>query len=82
MARPSTVAWAVLIGGVLIYSALAPKDEKMSHAVDRGLETKYRPLILGGIIMTALHLGNLIPSKYDPFTIIAKKYSELTGFSR
>ena len=47
---------------------LAPKGETLSEGVDRMLEhDKCKYVAIGGVALTAAHLINLIPPKYDPF---------------
>lgn len=65
--RPSSVAWAGILGAVAVYELLAPNNETLSHRVDSGLEGRNRYITAGAIGVTALHLLNLIPDKIDPF---------------
>lgn len=67
--KPSTAAWIGIGAGVAAYEAFCPKGETLSEGVDRALEynrfTRYAAL--GAIAITAAHLANVIPQKYDPF---------------
>lgn len=62
---PSKLAIAGLIGGVALYDIKCPKGETISEGVDRLLE-KHKLATLGTIAVTALHLGNVLPDRYDP----------------
>lgn len=64
-----TYGWAALALGVLVFDRYAP--ETLSHAVDRALERPHgRYAAIGGIVITAAHLLNIIPDQYDPFVRI------------
>lgn len=66
--RPSTKAWIGLGAYVAAYDILAPKGETLSEGVDRMLEhDKCKYVAIGGVALTAAHLINLLPPKYDPF---------------
>ena len=65
--RSSERAWIALGTGVVIYEVFAEDGELLSHQVDRWLE-RNRILTAGVIVVTALHLLNLIPPRIDPFT--------------
>ena len=67
--RPSTKAWGVLVAGVATYDVLSPKGETLSEAVDSALEASpyKRTITLAAIGVTALHLSNVLPERYDPF---------------
>lgn len=62
---PSKLAIAGLIGGVALYDIKCPRGETISEGVDRLLE-KHKLATLGVIAVTALHLGNVLPDRYDP----------------
>lgn len=65
--RPSTKAWLGLGAYVALYDIFAPQGETLSEGMDRALEhNKCRYIALGGIAVTAAHLANVIPQKYDP----------------
>lgn len=55
--------------GIAAYEILCPKGETLSEGVDKALErgrfTRYAAL--GAIAITAAHLSNTLPQKYDPF---------------
>ena len=78
--RPSTKAWLGLGVGVAAYDILAPSGETLSERVDTALEGSpiKRALTLGAIGVTALHLSNVLPEKYDPFHH-ALKWKHETG---
>lgn len=66
--RPATKAWIGLGAYVAGYDILAPKGETLSEGVDRALEhptLRYAAIV--GIGVTAAHLVNVLPEKYDPF---------------
>lgn len=65
----STGAWVGLGLSVAAWDCLAPKGQTLSEGIDRGLEHSplRRAAILTGIAVTALHLANVLPEKYDPF---------------
>ncbi len=62
---PSKLAIAGLIGVVALYDIKCPKGETISEGVDRLLE-RHKLLTIGTIAVTALHLGNALPDRYDP----------------
>ena len=59
----------LITGAVITGLEIAcPKGETLSEGVDRALEhDKFRYAAAVGIGITALHLLNVIPEKYDPF---------------
>lgn len=59
-------AWAVLGASVALYEVLCPKDEMLSHGVDKALE-KHPVAVTAAIGYTALHLANLLPTELDLF---------------
>lgn len=67
--RPSTKAWGVLVAGVAAYDVLSPKGETLSEGIDAALESSpfKRSITLAAIGVTALHLSNVLPERYDPF---------------
>ena len=65
--RPSSVAWAGILGAVALYELLAPQGETLSERLDPILEGKYKYLLLGALGVTAAHLGNSLPHSIDPF---------------
>jgi hypothetical protein len=66
--QPSTKAWIVLASGVVTYDLFAPSGQTLSEGVDRFLDHSpvAKAITLGAIAVTAGHLSNLIPEKYDP----------------
>ena len=68
--RPSERAWLGLGAGIAVYEVLCPRGETLSECVDAALEGSplTRAVTLGAIGVTALHLANLLPPKYDPFS--------------
>ena len=66
--QPSTKAWIVLASGVIAYDMTAKPGQTLSEGVDRYLERSpvAKAVTLGAIAITAGHLSNLIPEKYDP----------------
>lgn len=71
--KPSSIAWGALAAGVVTFDLLAPEGETLSEAVDRGLEGKYKPLVVGVVGLTALHLLNLLTPDKDPIHLTATK---------
>lgn len=63
--RPSTLAWAGLVAGVVCYDLLAPEGETLSEGFDTFIEN-HPALAWGATVLTAAHLTNIIPQKYDP----------------
>ena len=74
--RPSTAAWLTIGAGVAAYEYACPDGELLSEAVDRGLEGRYKYLVMGGIAVTAAHLLNVFDkldcNQLDPFTYLSK----------
>lgn len=62
---PAKTAWMVLGAGVLAHDVFCKQGETLSEGVDKALES-HKVLALGAIALTALHLANVIPPKYDP----------------
>jgi len=61
-------AWVGLAAGVALYDVLAPKGETLSEGMDRAMERPVpRVLAIGAVALTASHLCNFIPERYDPF---------------
>ncbi len=65
-ARRAGRGWLILAAYVVVHNvrAAARGDEMLSHAVDRYL-VEHRVLTYGVIGTVALHLANLMPSRYD-----------------
>lgn len=61
--RPNAAALAW--GAILAYEMVAPPGELLSEGADRSL-SRYPILTRVAIGVTALHLANLLPEKYDP----------------
>lgn len=65
--RPSTLAWAGLVGGVALYDILSPKGETLSEGFDRLMDTTPGKIAaIGSVALVATHLLNILPQKYDP----------------
>lgn len=65
----STKAWIGLGVGVAAYDLLATEGETLSEGFYRGTEHPvYRYMCFGMLGATALHLLDILPDKYDPFT--------------
>lgn len=60
--------WAVvaIIGSSIAYELLAPRDDLISHAMDRYI-ARHPWLVRLAIGTIALHLANLLPHRLDPF---------------
>lgn len=70
------LGWAALVGGIAVFDAL--NSQTLSESFHKGMETKARPLLVGAVAVTALHL--LRPralSPYDPITQIGGRIKEL-----
>lgn len=66
--QPSTKAWIILVSGVVTYDLFAKPGQTLSEGVDRFLDHSpiAKAVTLGAIAVTAGHLSNAIPQKYDP----------------
>lgn len=64
--KPSKLAITGLVVGVAAYDFLCPKGETISEGVDRLMEN-HKAATLTVIGVTALHLANILPERYDPF---------------
>lgn len=62
-------AWGALAIGITAYEIMCPKGETLSEGVDRLMERSPAAKLtaLCAIGITAAHLGNVIPQKFDPF---------------
>lgn len=61
-----THGWIALGAGIVAWEALAP--ELLSEAVDRALlHPRHKWWVRAGIILTAAHLLNILPSWIDPW---------------
>jgi hypothetical protein len=65
--RRSDWGWLALVAGAAAYEFTAPADDLLSHAVDRYLEA-HPWLVRGLVCVTAAHLINALPPRFDPFT--------------
>lgn len=65
--KPETKMWAAIGVGVVTYDILCPPGHTLSEGVDRALE-RNKILTTVAVGTTALHLLNVLPPKYDPFT--------------
>lgn len=60
--------WAITAGVIAALEIACPDGETLSEGVDRALERPFtRYAAVAGIGITAAHLLNVIPEKYDPF---------------
>lgn len=60
------IAWAGLIGAVLVYEYICDEGMMLSECVDRALERPVvREVTAFAIGSTALHLLNVVPPQYD-----------------
>lgn len=66
---PASKAWAALGVGVAAYEVMCPKGETLSEGVDRALERHpaARAATIGLIAVTAMHLANILPERFDPY---------------
>ena len=65
--RPEDVALGLLAIGGIAYEFLCPNNKTISDHADRLLDTKYRPIIELGMLVTYLHVANKLPNSIDPF---------------
>lgn len=63
--------WAAIGLGVLAYELSAPSDSNSLGGADRSL-VKYPIITRAAIGITALHLANLLPDRFDPFSALAR----------
>ncbi len=63
--------WLALAGVVTALEIVAPEGELLSEGVDRGLE-RHPLLVRAAIIVTAAHLLNLLPERFDPYARLPK----------
>jgi hypothetical protein len=69
LTRQGTIGW--LLVGATVVGAEVYFEESLTHAFQRGLDNpRYRPLVLGGLAVTVLHLTRLLPRPADPFYLI------------
>lgn len=60
--------WLITGAVIAALEIACPDGETMSEGVDRALEhPTLRYAVMAGIGITAAHLLNVIPEKYDPF---------------
>lgn len=70
--RLAEKAWSVVGLAILAYEVTAPRDELLSHGVDRMIEK--HPIATRFIIVyLALHLCNWWPKKIDPLSLTIGK---------
>lgn len=68
--RPADAAWVSLAIGVIAYDVACPAGQMLSEGVDRYLDC--RPWVTRTVIaVVALHLANVLPSRFDPFHQLA-----------
>lgn len=68
--RPSTKAWAALVGGVILYDALCPRGETLSEGYDSFID-RHPAVAWAATALTAAHLLNIIPETIDPIHRLA-----------
>jgi hypothetical protein len=78
-------AWGVLAAGVLAYELACNEGELLSEGVDDWMATK--PILTRAVIAAlALHLGNAVPTRFDPVSMgfhgIRKGSRYLTALKR
>jgi hypothetical protein len=78
-------AWGVIAAGVLAYELGCNEGELLSEGVDDWVATK--PILTRAVIAAlALHLGNAVPTRFDPVSIgfhgIRKGSRYLTALTR
>jgi len=61
-------AWGVIAAGVLAYELACNEGELLSEGVDDWVATK--PILTRAVIAAlALHLGNAVPTRFDPVSM-------------
>lgn len=69
--RLGTIGWLAV--GATVLAAEVCLEESLTHAFGRGLDSsRYRPLVLGAMAVTNLHLLRLLPHNLDPIYAIEK----------
>lgn len=66
-------AWAAIGLGVLAYELACPQGELLSEGADVAV-TGHPYLTRAAIGITALHLANIIPERYDPIHQLVKTF--------
>ena len=67
--RLGTVGWMAV--GATVLAAEVLLEESLTHAFRRGLDNpRYKPFLLAGMGITALHLTDLLPKPIDPFVAL------------
>lgn len=71
--------WAVLGAGVLAWEVLCAEGEMLSHGFDR-LIARHPVWPRVVVVLVAAHVGNLIPARFDPVSLMfdAARLSRLT----
>lgn len=68
--RVADRAWLGLAAGVVVYEALAPSGELLSHGAER--YRRHHPVLTHGVIVyVAAHLAGLWPARVDPLHRLA-----------
>ena len=64
----SGYGWIGLTAGIVAYEVLCDPGETLSEAVDRYMTSRLgKAACFAATTLTAAHILNLIPEKYDPF---------------
>lgn len=67
------LAWIGLIGAVALYDIKSPPHQTLSEGFDKYLQHPYgRFAAIGGVILTAAHLLNILPPEADPIHKLAE----------
>lgn len=66
--RAGSKAWLALGIGVVVYEFASREGELLSEAVDRYLE-EYPVVTTAAIVLTAMHLLNVLPERVDPWVM-------------
>lgn len=69
--RPSEKAWLILLGSVALYDCLSVEHETLSERYTEFVDD-HPVMAWGAVAITAGHLLNIIPEKYDPIHNLAK----------
>lgn len=68
MANAGETVWIAVLGNITGYEFVAPEGQMLSHAYAR-FKAKHPILTRAVLIITILHLEDLLPRRLDPFQI-------------
>ena len=69
-------AWAVLVGGIVVYEVLASDGQLLSEGVTaaRARHWTVNVAVCGVVLTTAAHLLDGLPDRVDPFVLALKAF--------